>query len=131
MRLSRKCYNSKFFHVMIQGIRKEKIFNEKYLKSTFINYMNESAIKNDVRIVAYCIMENHAHILVYTNEISFLSKMMHSLNTRYAIKYNKFKERCGFVFRNRYRCENILNITYLKNCIRYIHNNPVKAGICS
>ena len=69
MRLSRKCYNSKFFHVMIQGIRKEKIFNENYLKSTFINYMNESAIKNDVRIVAYCIMEKHAQILVYTNEI--------------------------------------------------------------
>lgn len=130
MRLSRKCYNSKFFHVMIQGIRKEKIFKENCLKSTFVNYMDDASEKNKVRIVAYCVMDNHAHILVYTNEIQGLSKMMHSLNTRYAIQYNKCKERCGFVFRNRYRCENILNITYLKNCIRYIHNNPVKAGIC-
>ena len=130
MRLSRKCYNSKFFHVMIQGIRKEKIFKENYLKSTFVNYMDDAAEKNKVRIIAYCVMDNHAHILVYIKEMEELSKMMHSLNTRYAMKYNKYKERCGFVFRNRYRCENILNITYLKNCIRYIHNNPVKAGIC-
>lgn len=130
MRLSRKCYNSNFFHVMIQGIRKEKIFKDDYLKSIFIEYMNYSAIKNKTRIIAYCVMNNHAHILVYTREIRNLSKMMHSLNTRYAIKYNKCKERCGFVFRDRYRCENIHNITYLKNCIRYIHNNPVKAGIC-
>ena len=130
MRLSRKCYNSKIFHVMIQGIRKEKIFEENHLKSTFVNYMEEASNKNKVRIIAYCIMDNHAHILIYIDEMQGLSKMMHSLNTRYAIKYNKYKERCGFVFRNRYRCENILNITHLKNCIKYIHNNPVKAGIC-
>ena len=130
MRLSRKCYNSKFFHIMIQGISKEKIFKDDYLKSTFVEYMNCAALKNKTRILAYCVMNNHAHILVYTKEIRYLSKMMHSLNTRYAIKYNKCNERCGFVFRDRYRCENIHNITYLKNCIRYIHNNPVKAGIC-
>ena len=129
MRLSRQCYNSKFFHVMIQGIRKEKIFEENYLKSIFIDYMKNAATKNKTKIVAYCVMNNHVHILIYTDDISWLSKMMHSLNTRYAMKYNKEKERCGFVFRNRYRCENILNIAYLKNCIRYIHNNPIKAGI--
>ena len=130
MRLSTKCHNSKFFHVMIQGIRKEKIFNDDYLKRTFINYMKEAARHAGTRIVAYCVMNNHAHILVYAEDTSFLSKMMRSLNTRYAMKYNRYQERCGFVFRNRYRCENILNITYLKNCIRYIHNNPVKAEIC-
>lgn len=115
---------------MVQGIRKEKIFKENFLKSTFINYMKIASNKNKTRIVAYCVMDNHAHILIYTAEMYNLSKMMHSLNTRYAIKYNKCKDRCGYVFRDRYRCENILNITYLKNCIRYIHNNPIKAGIC-
>jgi REP element-mobilizing transposase RayT len=103
---------------MIQGIRKEKIFKENYLKGTFVSYLEDASNKNNVRVIAYCIMDNHAHILIYINEIQNLSKMMHSLNTRYAIKYNKYKERCGFVFRNRYRCENILNITYLKNYLK-------------
>lgn len=130
MRLSRKCYNSNFFHVMVQGIRKEEIFMDNYLKYVFVNYMKEAARTFNTRIIAYCVMNNHAHILVYVEDIYWLSKMMHSLNTRYAMKYNKCLERCGFVFRDRYRCENIHNRTYLKNCIRYIHNNPVKGGYC-
>lgn len=115
---------------MIQGIRKEKIFNSNYLKCIFFNYMTEAAEKNNIKIVAYCIMTNHAHMLLYVEDIENLSKMMHSLNTRYAMKYNKCLDRCGFVFRDRYRCENIHDIAYLKACIKYIHNNPVKANIC-
>ncbi len=130
MRVSRKCYNSKFFHVMIQGIRREEIFMDNYLKHVFVNYMKEAARMYDTRIVAYCVMNNHAHVLVYVKDIRCLTKMMHSLNTRYAMKYNKCLDRCGFVFRDRYRCENIHNRTYLKNCIRYIHNNPVKGKLC-
>ena len=57
--------------------------------------------------------------------------MMRSLITRYAKKYNKVYHRCGYVFRDRYRCESIMTVEHLKNCIRYIHNNPVKAAICN
>lgn len=130
MRISRNCYNSKFFHVMIQGIKKEKIFKQEYMKLMFIEFLKLAAQNNDVCIIAYCVMNNHAHILVYVEDISNLSKMMHSLNTKYAMKYNKLLERCGYVFRDRYRCENIHSIAYLKNCIKYVHNNPIKAGYC-
>ena len=131
MRVARCYYTSKIFHVMVQGIRRERIFNENYLKEKFIDLSKEISNENNVSILAYCVMNNHAHILVYTEDVGNLSKMMHSLNMRYANKYNKLKHRCGYVFRNRYRCENITTIDYLKNCIRYIHNNPVKAKICA
>ena len=129
-RISRKCYESGFFHIMVQGIKKEKIFNLRILKEKYIDFIKGGCEKYDVKFIAYCVMENHCHILLYTEKIELLSKVMASSNTKFGILYNKINKRCGFVFRDRYRCENIYTQTYLENCIRYIHNNPVKARVC-
>ena len=129
-RISRKCYESGFFHIMVQGIKKEKIFNLGVLKEKYIEFIKDSSEKYDVKLIAFCVMDNHCHILLYTEKIEMLSKVMSSANTRFGILYNKINKRCGYVFRDRYRCENIYTQTYLENCIRYIHNNPIKAGIC-
>ena len=74
-------------------------------------------------------MNNHAHFLIYTQDLEDFSKFMHRVNLIYAQKYNKEKNRCGVLFRNRYESEPIYNEKYLINCIKYIHDNPVKAGI--
>lgn len=129
-RISRKCYESDFFHVMVQGIDREFIFNNDYFKEKYLSFLQEASQKHQVKIIAYCMMDNHAHILVYTPEIDKLSDMMESTNTKFAILYNKRCNRCGYVFRDRYRCENILSQAHLEICIRYIHRNPIKAGIC-
>ena len=55
---------------------------------------------------------------------------MHSLNTRYAKFYNRYMNRCGLIFRDRYRCESIINQNHLNSCVRFIHNNPVHANLC-
>lgn len=115
---------------MIQGIKREKIFGEDRLKRIFIKYLKEGVLNNNVDIIAYCVMPNHAHILIYTDDSNNLTKLMHSLNTRFAKLYNRHFNRCGYVFRDRYRCENIMTVDHLKCCIRYIHCNPVKANIC-
>lgn len=129
-RISRQCYESTFFHVMVQGIKKEYIFYKPLFKDKYLLFLNEAASKYNIKVIAYCIMDNHAHILFFTNEIDMLTKIMECVNTRYAIFYNKIQKRCGYVFRDRYRCENIYSTAYLHNCIRYIHQNPVKAKIC-
>ena len=130
-RISRKCYASNYFHVMVKGIGFENIFNEKRYKEKYIKTLISTSNSNNARVLAYCIMNNHAHILFYVDDISDLSKIMSSLNTKYAIYYNKTNDRNGYVFRDRYRCENIYTQNYLENCIRYIHKNPVKANMCS
>lgn len=130
MRISRKCYESNFFHIMVQGIRKENIFKESINKEKYFNSLLKKVDEFDVKILAYCIMDNHAHILVHTSESSNLTKIMQSINTKFAKYYNKKNQNCGYVFRDRYRCENILTQTHLENCIRYIHNNPVSAQMC-
>jgi len=56
---------------------------------------------------------------------------MHDLNTRYGCYYNKKYKRVGYVFRDRYKAEGIYTERHLYSCIKYIYNNPVKAGICN
>ncbi len=119
-----------FIHVMTQGINKSYIFSEEQDIKYYISTMYDIKEKYSIKIVAYCIMNNHAHILIETNDVDKLSKYMQCLNTKYAIYYNKKYNRIGYVFRDRYRSEEILSENHLNNCIQYIYNNPVKAKIC-
>ena len=75
-------------------------------------------------------MNNHVHLLIYSPKIEEVSKFMSRVNTKYAKYYNRKHERCGYVFRNRYRSEEICTSARFINCIKYIHNNPVKARMC-
>ena len=95
--------NSSFFHIMVQGINKEFVFEtrknkERYLRLIYANNEN-------VEIMAYCLMDNHAHILVKPNEIQDLQNWMRRVNTSYAIYYNRINERVGYVFRQRYKSQ--------------------------
>ena len=128
-RIGRKKLQTTFFHIIVQGINKEYIFyNEEYIKE-YKKLLLDNLNKYNVKIIAYCIMNNHTHILLYTENIEEMSKYMKSINTSYAKYYNRNENRVGIVFRNRYESEPIYEKRYLLNCIGYIHNNPVKAGI--
>ena len=129
-RLPRKSHESSFFHIIVQGIKKEYIFNKDILIKKYIELLS-SAIKDyKIQILAYCIMSNHAHILLYTEKISEMSSYMHNVNQKFAQFYNHInEERVGYVFRDRYKSEPIFTENSLIRCIRYIHNNPVKANM--
>lgn len=83
----------------------------------------------NINLIAYCIMDNHAHILIYVEDIKQMEKFMRMLNTAYAIAYNLAEEREGYVFVNRYHSQIIESGNHLIACIKYILENPVKAGI--
>ncbi len=127
---ARNNIHSNFFHVMIQGINKEYIFEKEIEIKTYLKYLKQKLEHKNLLIISYCIMNNHAHFLVYTKDIMEISKLMSQVNTRYAMFYNKRHDRCGFVFKNRYKSEEILTYSHLISCINYIHNNPVKAKMC-
>ena len=74
-------------------------------------------------------MNNHAHLLIFREKSEYVGKYMQRLNTSYSQFYNKINNRVGYVFRNRYYSQDILTAQQLYNCLRYIHNNPVKAEI--
>lgn len=120
--------NSSFFHIMVQGINQEYIFNTSKDKNEYIKLIYSNNI--GVQIIHYCIMDNHAHMLIQTEDVHNIGIWMRKTNTSYAIYYNKRKNRVGYVFRNRYKAQPIKNEKHLYLCINYIHDNPVKAGIC-
>ena len=128
-RISRKSLEVGFYHVMEQGINREFIFNTNENKNKILKLIKNKCKKHNILLVAYCIMDNHFHALVKCNDIKDLTKTFSSINTSYAIYYNKIKNRVGYVFRDRYRAEPIFDDLYLYNCIKYIHENPLKANI--
>lgn len=128
-RKPRKNLKSSFFHVIVQGIDKKYIFSKEEYMKKYLSLIIEKSLKRNINILAYCIMSNHAHILIYTSELYNMSFFMRDVNTEYGTYYNTKEKRVGYVFRDRFVSEPITNIRYLYNCISYIHFNPVEANI--
>lgn len=116
---------------MTQGIDRSYIFEDIDDINLYIRTMYNLSNELGLKIIAYCIMNNHAHILIKTEDIHKLSKYMQRLNTKFGRYYNDRHERVGYVFRDRYKSEGIYCEEQLYNCIKYIYDNPVKAGICN
>ena len=131
-RTARQYKYASFFHVIVQGIGKEEIFKQKRYINEYLNLINKYANEVKLEIIAYCIMTNHAHLLIRTDKIEKISKLMQKINSLYARYYNYMENgRVGYVFRDRFVSEPIDSKTYLINCIKYIHTNPVKARMVS
>lgn len=132
-RIARKNLSGNYFHVMVQGLNKEHIFstdkNKNMYKQIILKYYKDFDICQ-LNILSYCIMSNHTHFLVYCKNFILLSLFMHKINSAYSQYYNKSSSRVGYVFRDRFRVQEIKDINHLYNCLKYIHNNPVKADIC-
>ncbi len=129
-RVAREHLCTSFFHVMVQGINKEFIFkNDKYI-NRYLQLIQKNLKEEDLKIIAFCIMHNHAHLLIQAENIENLSNYMRKLNSMYAQYYNYMENgRVGYVFRDRYKSEPITDKRQLMQCIKYIHQNPVKADI--
>lgn len=129
-RYSRESLQTTFYHIMTQGINRSYIFEKPKDIKYYIESMKELENDINIKIIAYCIMNNHAHILLNVRNVENLSIFMRRLNTKFAMYYNKKYQRVGYVFRNRFKSEGIYSEKQLYNCMRYIYNNPVKAKIC-
>ena len=127
-RTSRQRSESGYYHVMIRGNNKNSIFKGKEEKEKLYEIIRKNKKEEGWKLIAYCIMNNHAHLLIQegTREISVIMK---KINVAYAMYYNKRHKMVGHVFQDRYKSEAIADNRYLLAVIRYIHQNPVKSGI--
>lgn len=126
-RLTRRKSFTETYHIMLRGINKEDIFLDVYDNMKFIKILKTTKDKYNFELYGYCLMKNHTHLIIKHKEISLI---MQSLAVRYASYFNKKYDRIGHLFQDRFRSKVIENKAYLKNVIRYVHQNPVKAGIC-
>lgn len=127
-RFSRKPGITGIHHIVIRGINKEDLFLDDRDHCRFLEILNKYKQKTDCRVLAYCIMSNHVHLLLRTG-YETVGDTMRRILISYSHYFNKKYERTGHVFQNRFFSEPVDTDVYLINVLRYIHNNPVKAGI--
>lgn len=127
-RQARIDYPGALHHIIGRGIERRAIFKKEADKSLYFKIIKEQLSKSSVQIYAWCIMDNHFHILLQTGKTS-ISEFMRRILTGYAVNYNKIHNRAGHLFQNRYKSILCDKDEYLLPLIRYIHQNPVKAKV--
>jgi REP element-mobilizing transposase RayT len=128
MKRVRITYEGAFHHVMNRGINGEEIFSGHRTKSQFLDFLEEYSKKMRIRIVSYCIMNNHYH-LILENSSGRMSDFCRDMNGTYGMYYRKLNGGKGYVFQSRFRSTLIQDDSYLKMAIAYVLLNPVRAGI--
>ena len=129
-RIARQIAESGFYHVIFRGNGKQLLFEDDVDRSCFLQLLRDKASENDVAIIAWCLMSNHAHLLL-DDPSQKLSHSMHALATAYAKRYNEKTGHVGAVFQGRFASIPISNECQMLQAVRYIHENPAKAGISS
>jgi REP element-mobilizing transposase RayT len=115
-------------HIIVRGIEKRQIVDDNKDRDDFVNRMGEIAADTGTVIYAWALLTNHAHILLRSSEYG-ISRYMRRLLTGYAIRYNKRHHRHGHLFQNRYKSIICDEETYFLELLRYIHLNPLRAGL--
>lgn len=128
MRQPRFSYPGAFHHCMNRGHNGEPILAGDELKKAFLDMLAEKVIKYRIRLFAYCLMDNHYH-LVLQNASGRMSDFFRNLNTHYAFFYRRHKGGKGYVFQNRFHSTIIADDEYLKMAIIYVLQNPLRAGL--
>ena len=119
---------SGIYHIMSRGINKMAIFVDTYDRLRYIDILLQVKKKISYDLYAFCLMSNHNHLLLKEANTN-ISKIMASINIRYSMYFNRKYSRVGSLFQERFHSEPIESERQLLTCARYIHNNPVKAGI--
>ena len=129
-RSARRMSESGFYHVMLRGNGRQVIFGGDADRREFVHGLRDVLPPLGVGLMAWCLMSNHVHLLL-SDADGHLSEAVHALATRYAGYFNRVTGHVGSVFDGRFRSVPIESDAQLLAAVRYIHENPVKAGVCA
>lgn len=120
--------NEGYHHIINRGVEKRKVFlcDEDFKK--FIDILEEFKSMYNYTIIAYCLMDNHYHLLLHTtqNNLSFIMKR---INQKYTLYFNNKYKRVGHLWQGRFKSWYIFDEKYLTVLVKYIEGNPIRANI--
>jgi REP element-mobilizing transposase RayT len=119
-----------YYHVAARGNNGEPIVRDDLDRLDFLRWLSRIVSENGWRVITYCLMTNHYHLLMRATEVGFAKGMQH-LNCGHARRMNRKHGRTGHLFRNHYSWWPIETDEHLHEAVRYIVLNPVRAGICT
>lgn len=129
-RQARKKSESGIYHVMLRGIDRQLIFEDTEDYFRFLDIIQECREMCNFLLYAYCLMGNHVHLLVKV-QADGLETIFKKIGGRYVYYYNVKYQRIGHLFQDRFKSEPVDDDSYFLTVLRYIHQNPVKAKMCS
>lgn len=115
------------YHVMLKGMDSRNIFMDEEDKLLFMEKLIRARELGEYKLYAYCLMDNHVHLLLKEGEE--LGESIKRITVGYVRYHNQKYGRTGHLFNNRYKSEPVEDECYLLSVMRYIHNNPIKAGM--
>ncbi len=127
-RSARKISSTGIYHAMLRGINQQNIFEDEEDFLRFLTVVGECKDISGFELYAYCLMTNHVHFLIKTVEEP-LEMIFKRIGSRYVYWYNLKYQRSGHLFQDRYKSEIVENESYFLTALRYIIQNPMKAGI--
>lgn len=128
-----------YYHIYNRGVNKNNIFHDRQDRIVFLGlikrYLGDESekkpnrelypsYKDEIELLAYCLMNNHFHFFVYQESPTAITDFMKSLSVAYSMYFNRRYKRVGAVFQQRYRAVRITNDPQLLHLSRYIHMNP-------
>lgn len=116
------------YHITSRGDDRKAIFKSERDYQKFLEYVKLAKDKFQFYLYAYCLIDNHYHLLLETT-LPNISRIMQYINTSYTVYYNVKRKRCGHLFQGRYKSIIVEADSYLLKLSRYIHLNPVRAKI--
>ena len=115
-------------HVMMRGIERTDIFSDAKDREHFLSRVGEIGKATETRILAWALMDNHVHMLLFSGS-SGLPRFMRRLLTGYAVWFNRRHQRSGHLFQNRYKSIVCEEDRYFLELVRYIHLNPLRSRV--
>lgn len=128
-----------YYHLYNRGVEKRKVFLDDQDYAVFLSllkrHLNEAPdigsqgraydwLANDVEVVAFCLMPNHFHLLLYQIKIDAVTKLLRAVCSSYVVYFNKKYNRIGPLFQSSFRAIRVVNDSHLMHLTRYIHRNP-------
>jgi REP element-mobilizing transposase RayT len=121
-------YPGAFYHITARGNERKDIFRSRNDRERFLSYLASASKRYQAVVHAYCLMTNHYHLLLETPGGN-LSQIMQQINSAYATHFNAKRRRAGHLLQGRYHAILVEADEYAKELSRYIHLNPVRAGV--
>ncbi|MGV8146463.1 MAG: transposase [Alkaliphilus sp.] len=128
-RVARRYSESQIYHIMIRGNERKDIFLDEEDKEFFLEIMEIQKDRRTFNLYAYCLMDNHVHLVLDEGDEYSISEIMKAIQVSYVVYFNKKYSRTGHLFQGRFRSEAVEDDGYLLAVTRYVHNNPVEAKI--
>jgi len=128
-RTARAAVGGVCYHVINRGNRCTTVFHTPSDYESFVRLMHRAGERTPMRVLAYCLMPNHVHFVLWPHADGDMSRWMHWLFTSHVVRYNKVRGISGRVWQGRFKAFPIQQDRHLLTVIRYVERNPVRANL--